>query len=148
MCCTKFQVIWVKQITFIAVFLTLTKKPLLLFKSSEKPAWYRVKNFAKFTRKHLCQSLFLNKVTGLRLAALLKKRLWEMCFPVNFVKLLKTPFFIEYFWWLLLKAVIVQVQTPEGLHGQIQVNIWCHYCFQYIAFLKMENFGVKPVFFY
>ena len=25
-----------------------------------------LKNFAKFTRKHLCQSLFLNKVAGLR----------------------------------------------------------------------------------
>ena len=28
------------------------------------------KNFAKFTGKHLCQSLFFNKVAGLRLATL------------------------------------------------------------------------------
>ena len=34
-----------------------------------------LKNFAKFTRKHLCQSLFFNKVAGLRSANLLKKRL-------------------------------------------------------------------------
>ena len=33
------------------------------------------KNFAKFTGKHLCQSLLFNKVTGLRPATLLKKRL-------------------------------------------------------------------------
>ena len=26
-----------------------------------------------------------------------------MCFPVNFVKFLRIPFFIEPFWWLLLK---------------------------------------------
>ena len=29
-----------------------------------------LRNFAKFTGKHLCQSLFFNKVTGFRLAAL------------------------------------------------------------------------------
>ena len=34
-----------------------------------------LRNFAKFTEKHLCQSLFFNIVAGLRLAALLKKRL-------------------------------------------------------------------------
>ena len=50
------------------------------------------KNFAKFTGKHLCQSLCFNKVAGLSPAALLKKRLWYRCFPVNFVKFLRTPF--------------------------------------------------------
>ena len=43
--------------------------------------------------KHLCQSLFSNKVTGLRPAKLLKKRLWHKCFPVNFAKFLRTFFF-------------------------------------------------------
>ena len=61
-----------------------------------------LRNFTKFTGKHLCQSLFFNKVAGLRLATLLKKRLWHRCFPVNFVKFLRTPFFIEHLWWLLL----------------------------------------------
>ena len=50
------------------------------------------RNFAKFTGKHLCPSLFFNKVAGLRPATLLKKRLWHRCFPVNFVKFLRTPF--------------------------------------------------------
>ena len=27
-----------------------------------------------------------------------------MYFPVNFVKFLRTPFFIEYLWWLLLSV--------------------------------------------
>ena len=35
-------------------------------------------------------------------ATLLKKRLWLRCFLVNFVKFLRTPFFIEHLWWLLL----------------------------------------------
>ena len=39
--------------------------------------------FAKFTGKHLCQSLFLNIVAGLRPAILSKKRLWHRCFPVR-----------------------------------------------------------------
>ena len=60
-----------------------------------------LENFAKFTVKHLCQSLFFNKVAGLRPATLLKKRLWHRCFTVNFAKFLRTPFFIEHLWWLL-----------------------------------------------
>ena len=51
-----------------------------------------LKNFTKFTGKHLYQSLFFNKVAGLRPATLLKKRLWHRCFPVNFVKFLRTSF--------------------------------------------------------
>ena len=46
-----------------------------------------LKDFAKFTGKHLCQSLFLNKVV-----TLLKKRVWHRCFPVSFAKFLRTPF--------------------------------------------------------
>ena len=45
-----------------------------------------LRNFTKFTGKHLCQSLFFKKVAGLRPATLLKKRLWHSWFPVNFVK--------------------------------------------------------------
>ena len=37
-------------------------------------------NFTKFTGKHVCQSLFFNKVVGLRPATLLKKMLWHRCF--------------------------------------------------------------------
>ena len=33
---------------------------------------------------------------------LLKKRPWHRCFPVNFAKFLRTPFFTENLWWLLL----------------------------------------------
>ena len=54
-----------------------------------------LKNFAKFTGKHLCQSLFLIKLQALGL-----------CFPVNFAKFLRTPFFIEHLWWLLLKLCV------------------------------------------
>ena len=61
-----------------------------------------LRNSAKFTGKHVCWSLFFNKVAGLRLASLLKKRFWHWFFPVNFAEFLRALFFIEHFWWLLL----------------------------------------------
>ena len=42
----------------------------------------------------------------LRHATLWKKRLCHRCFPVNFAKFLRTPFFTEHLRWLLLKKVI------------------------------------------
>ena len=51
-----------------------------------------LRNFAKFTGKHLCQSLFFSKDAGLRPPTLLKKRLWHRYFPVKFAKFLRTYF--------------------------------------------------------
>ena len=42
-------------------------------------------------------------ITILQTATLLKKSLWHRCFPVNFVKFLRTPFFTEHLRWLLLE---------------------------------------------
>ena len=51
------------------------------------------RNFAKFTGKYLCQVPFYNKVAGPEPGGtLLKKRLWHMCFPMNFAKFPRTPF--------------------------------------------------------
>ena len=57
-----------------------------------------LRNFTKFTGKHLCQSLFLNKVGDVRPATLSKKWLKHRCFPGNFVKFLRTPFLREHLW--------------------------------------------------
>ena len=51
-----------------------------------------LKNFAKLTGKHLCQSLFFNKVADPRLATFLKKRLWNRYFSVSFAKISRTLF--------------------------------------------------------
>ena len=56
-----------------------------------------LRNFTKFTGKHLCQSLFFNKVAGL--SPTTKKR--GSAFPVNFVEFVRTHFFTERLWWLL-----------------------------------------------
>ena len=77
--------------------LALCEETLVIdcFRSSHRRCSVRksvLRNFAKFTGKRLCQSLLFNKVTGLRAATLLKKRLWHRCFPVNIAKSLRTPF--------------------------------------------------------
>ena len=65
-------------------------------KSSRPEVFCRI--FTKFIGKHLCQSLFFSKVTGLKPATLLKKRLWHRSYHVNFVKFAKKSFFIEHLW--------------------------------------------------
>ena len=62
-----------------------------------------LRNFVKFTRKHLCQSLFI---------------FLERCFPVNFAKFLRTPFLTKYLRWLLLRlrsCSICLLLTPSKM---------------------------------
>ena len=74
-----------------------------------------LRNFVKFTGKHLCQSLFLKKVAGLKPASLLIMRLWHKCFPVSFAKFLRTPFYRiplgDCFWY-----IYKQICTNNILH--------------------------------
>ena len=62
-----------------------------------------LKNFALFTRKHLFWSFF-NKVAELKACIFIKKGLQHRCFPVNFVKCLRTAssMFIEYLLFIIL----------------------------------------------
>ena len=75
--------------------------------------WLSSQNFAKFTGTYLCQSLFFNKVAGLRPATLLKKRLWHRCFPVNFAKFHRT-FFLQNRSGRLLLMLILYIQRKQG----------------------------------
>ena len=83
--------------------------------TSEAVAWrcsvkkYVLENFAIFTGKYLCQSLYFNNVAGLNPATLLKKRLLHRCFPVSFAKFLRTLVFIEHLWWLPLLLLSVTI---------------------------------------
>ena len=81
-----------------------------------------LRNFAKFTGKYLCQSLFFNKIAGLGPATLLKKRLWHRCFPVNFAKFLRTPF----------------LQNTSGHSHKKRKIVWKHgpYCWYFRLNLK------------
>ena len=66
------------------------KQPLEMFYKKRV-----LENSAKFTGKHLCQSLFFNKVAVWSLQLCWKKRLWYRCFRVNFAKLLRAHFLTE-----------------------------------------------------
>ena len=57
-----------------------------------------LKNFAKFTRKHLCQSLFFWPAT------LLKKTMAQVLW-CEFCKSFKNTFFTEHLRWLLLNFI-------------------------------------------
>ena len=75
---------------------------------------YVLRNFAKFTGKHLCQSRFLNEV-------------WHRCFPVNFAKLLGTPFLTEHLRWLHLSFIasgfyVKNLNKPHNQKLMIFIN--------------------------
>ena len=100
------------------IFFCNWNKQLLIiqtnFRSSHQRCSVRkgvLRNFAKFTGKHLRQSLFFNKVAVLRPATLLKKRLWHRCFPVNFAKFLRTPFLQNTSGRMLLKFPVLKTRT-------------------------------------
>ena len=78
-------------------------------------------NFAKFTGKQLCQSLFFNKVAG--------NRLWHKCFTVNFAKFLRTPFLKEHLRWLLLVANFSERIYLQILTTKIAFEVSIRFCY-------------------
>ena len=72
-----------------------------LYKQKQPPeVFYQksvLRDFTKFTGKHLCQSLSFNKVAGLSSATFLKKRLAQV-FSCEFYEIFKNNFFTEHFW--------------------------------------------------
>ena len=52
-----------------------------------------LKNFAKFTGKHLCQNLFFNKAAGLRAPTLKKKKALAQVFSCEFCEIYKNIYF-------------------------------------------------------
>ena len=72
-----------------------------------------LRNFAKLTGKHLCQSLFFNKVASLR----------PVNFPVNFVKFLRIPFLQNTSGRLLL-SLVKQSGKAKSILKIWQRNIW------------------------
>ena len=50
-----------------------------------------LKNFVKFTGKHLCWIFFYKKVATHRSSNFIKKRFEYRCFPVNTAKFFRTP---------------------------------------------------------
>ena len=72
--------------------------------------------FAKFTGK-LYQSLILNKVSGLRPATLLKKRLWHSYF-LSICEIFKNTFFIEHL-WMTTSTILGLVRGDRHRHSML-----------------------------
>ena len=60
-----------------------------------------LEDFEKFTRKHLCQSLFFNKVEGQPATSLIKKETLVLVLFCEFCEIFKNTSFIEQHRWLL-----------------------------------------------
>ena len=76
-------------------FWTVIVSLVLLIKSVRKVV---LRNFAKFTGKHLCESLFLNKVAGLKPQPcnFIKKETLAQVFSCEFCKISKNSSFTEH----------------------------------------------------
>ena len=109
----------------------------MFFRSSRPEMFCKkavLRDFPKFTRKHLCQSLFI------RSATLFKKRPCSLVFPVNFAKFGRTPFLTEHLWWLLL---VLQNRCSSkflDIHQKISV---LKSIFNTVRGLKAGNFDKK-----
>ena len=55
-----------------------------------------LRNFAKLAGKHLCRSLFFNKVADLQAYSFIKKRLQHRRFPAKSMKVFKNTYFEEH----------------------------------------------------
>ena len=76
---------------------------LAVFRSSHQRCSIKkgvLRNFAKFTGKHLCQRLFFNKVACLRPEAcnFIKKETLAQVFSCEFCNISKNTFFTEQLW--------------------------------------------------
>ena len=58
---------------------------------------------------------FLIKLRASGTGTGVSKRLWHRCFPVNFVKFLRTPFFTEHLRWLLLTNFVEKISVLSVL---------------------------------
>ena len=92
------SVCWSKMNSFLR-----TSLPRATFRSSHQRCSIKkgvFRNFTKFTGNTCARVSFLIKLQAL------KKRLWHRCFPVNFAKFLRTPFYgtplDDCFWTFLL----------------------------------------------
>ena len=107
------------KILFVCGHMQVRKTPYSHIIRSSRPEVFCkrgvLSNFTKFTGKHLCQSLFLNKFPGLRPATLLKKETLAQVYSCEFCEISKNTFFIEHLWWLLL-----HILCSEGNKGSIK----------------------------
>ena len=114
----------------------------MFFRSSRPEMFCKkavLRDFPKFTGKHLCQSLFITKV-GVQGRQFYLKRTLAQVFPVNFAKFGRTPFLTEHLWWLLLVLQNRCSYKFPDIHQKISV---LKSLFNTVRDLKAHNFNKK-----
>ena len=81
-----------------------------------------------FIGKHLCWILFFNKVTGLQVCNVTKKKLQHRCFPVNIVKFSRTS---------ILKNICERLLRSEVLPLS-KKKYWSRGCYKLLPFHYRE----------
>ena len=98
-----------------------------------------LRNFEKFTGKHLCQRLFLNKVAGLRPKAcnFIKKKSLAQMFSCEFFEISKNTFFHR------TPLVAASERCRSFSYFLLQV-FFSQFCYTLIFIYKQLGSGVIP----
>ena len=107
-----------------------------------------LRNFTKFTEKHLCQSLFFNKVADLRPLAcnFIKKETLAQVLSCEFCEISKNNFFAEHLWTTASIESDSEKQSSRGLPQPRPATLLnkrlCHKCFSvnFVKFLRTHSF--------
>ena len=100
-----------------------------------------LKNFVKFTGKHVCESLFFN----------IKSRLYNSCFTVNFFKIFRTFFTYSnsggsYIVTLSLLLLHFPVKFGVSCMRACRINLSCEHFWQFLWIF--EHFMRQTVHFF
>ena len=104
------------------VSLSLSFFLLMSIRSSRPDVFYKkgvLRNFAKLTGKHLCQSLFFNKVVGLA-CNLIKEETLAQVFSCGFCEISKNTF---------------SFRTPPVAASRVSLSLYCQKCSYFFRFV-------------
>ena len=79
--------------------------------------------FRIFHRKTPVMESLLDRFGGPQACNFTEKRLYHRCFPVKFVKFLRTAFLTEHLWWLILTILSLWGNYCNGCH-----SLCCFFC--------------------
>ena len=132
----------------ITSWLLLSK--ILISKDLAGPQHCRLQQSLSINNKILIMSQ--KTEAAIRAATLLKKRLWHRCFPVNFAKLLKTPFLQNTSGQLLLKKENPSKQLLEvwrmfkvinkDTRTTLLTTFKCLYCYLWTYFTRFSSLSI------
>ena len=91
------------------------------------------KCFAKFTRKHLCQSLLFNEVA-------VKKETLTQIFSYKFCEILKNTYFEEYMWMTASEVLKIEILNLQVRPRVVPLaNLLLHTVFQLLKIKLMQS---------